>query len=438
MRTVSGATASVHAVPTDLISSWWTVVVLAVLAGAAVTVAVVRRVRHRRATRLAESTVGPESTVGFERTVGPESTVGPERTVQPGSTLAPEDTAAPVGSAPRLRRPRSWHLVLAGFGAVLLAVGVGVNTWVGYLPTVDSLAIHLGLGPTLEVPPVRTGPVPGAAVSTISSAPPTGKGTFGSVRIDAPADLRVDPSDTWVYTPPGFDSSGATLYPVVVMIHGSPGGSADWFGAGLPAVLDSLITSGAVRPMIVVSPDMNGRDQSEVTCVDSTRGGSQTETYLRDVVMPWVEDHYPVATGREYQAIGGMSAGAYCALDQGLRHSADTGTILAIMPYGNPGDAREAGLSTSDEVAAHSPSDYVGTVDLTDPTAVFLDYGTSEPDPEVPATARDLAERLEARGQPVELRTEPGLGHSWTTATTALPYALEFFEQQMVAAETAR
>ncbi|ACZ21564.1 enterochelin esterase-like enzyme [Sanguibacter keddieii DSM 10542] len=401
----SRSSASVHVVPTDLISSWWTVVVLAVLAGGAVTFAVVRRVRHRRATRAAQG------------------------------------AGAPTAARPHARRPRSWHLVLAGVGALLLAIGVGVNTWVGYLPTVDSLAIHLGLGPRLEVPPVRTGPVPGATVATVAADPadlPTGTGAFGSVRIDAPADLSVDPSDTWVYTPPGFDDSGETLYPVVVMIHGSPGGSADWFGAGLPAVLDSLITSGAVRPMIVVAPDMNGRDQSEVTCVDSTRGGSQVETYLRDVVMPWVDDHYPVATGREYQAIGGMSAGAYCALDQGLRHSADTGTILAIMPYGNPGDAQGAGLSTADEVAAHSPSDYVDTVDLTDPTAVFLDYGTSEPDPEVPATAEDLAERLEARGQPVGLRTEPGLGHSWTTATTALPYALEFFEQQMVAAETAR
>ena len=253
----------------------------------------------------------------------------------------------------------------------------------------------------------------------------------------APAGLGVGPRGTWGEEHAGLEGWGGTMGPVVVVIHGSPGGATDWVGAGLGAVLDSLVTSGAVRPMSVVSPDMNGRDQSEVTCVDSTRGGSQVETYLRDVVMPWVDEHYPVAAGREYQAIGGMSAGAYCALDQGLRHSADTGTILAIMPYGNPGDAEGAGLSTADEVAAHSPSDYVDTVDLTDPTAVFLDYGTSEPDPEVPATAEDLAERLEARGQPVELRTEPGLGHSWTTATTALPYALEFFEQQMVAAETA-
>lgn len=419
-----------HPVPTDAISSWWTVAVLALAAVVAVALAVRRRVRHRRRIRAAQA----DATLAADATA--DATAGTTPTTPSGPTSSSSGTAAAEGRPGR--RPRTWHLFLAGVGAVLLAVGVGVNTWVGYIPTVDALAIHLGFGPQLEVPPVRTAPVPGATVATISADLPTGTGAFGSVQITAPADLRVDPSDTWIYTPPGYDPSGKTLYPLVVMIHGSPGGSADWFGAGLPAVLDSLITSGAVRPMIVVAPDMNGRGQDEVTCLDSTRGGSQSETYLRDVVLPWVDQRFPVATGREYQAIGGMSAGAYCALDQGLRHSADIGTILALMPYGNPGDMRDAGLSSAAEVAAHSPSDYVDTIDLTDPTAVFLDYGTSEPDPQVPATAHDLAERLEARGQPVELRTEPGLGHSWVTAMAAVPYGLEFFEQQMTAAEHAR
>lgn len=394
---------SERAVPTDAISSWWTVAVLIAAALAAVTFAVVRVTRHRRATRAHRR--GP----------------GPARR--------------------RVRRPRSWHLVLTGVCALLLAVGVGVNTWVGYIPNVDALAIHLGLGPKIEVPPVRTGQVPGAKVATISPDLPTGTGSFGSVQIPAPADLRVDPSDTWIYTPPGFDDSGKTLYPLVVLVHGAPGGSADWFGAGLPTVLDSLITTGAIRPMIVVAPDMNSRGQGEVTCLDSTLGGSQMETYLRGVVLPWVDQRFPVATERQYQAIGGMSAGAYCALDQGLRHSADIGTILAIMPYGTPGgagDAQAAGLSTVAELSARSPSDYVDTVDLTDPTAVFFDYGSSDKDSEVRSTTHDMSEHLKARGQPVEVRIEPKGGHSWVTAMRAIPYGLKFFEQQMTAAERTR
>ncbi len=76
--------------------------------------------------------------------------------------------------------------------------------------------------------------------------------------------------------------------------------------------------------MIVVSPDVNTPGASEAACLDSTLGGAQVETYLQEDVRPWVEGHYPIATDRTYQAIGGMSSGAFCALDQGLRHSSDT------------------------------------------------------------------------------------------------------------------
>jgi enterochelin esterase-like enzyme len=318
----------------------------------------------------------------------------------------------------------------------LLAVAVGVNRWSGYLPNVASLRVHLGIGEALPVPPEQT-PVPSATVATIADPPPTGAGTAGAVTIPVPADLHLDPTDTWIYTPPGFDPSGATTYPLVVLIHGSPGGSADWFGAGLPAVMDSLITSGTVRPMIVVAPDVNARGATESACLDSTRGGSQVETYLTDVVVPWVEQHYPVASDRAYRAVGGMSSGAYCALDQGLRHSAGTGTILAIMPYDTPGDGAVTELSTAEQIAEHSPRDYLGTIPLTTPTAVFLDRGSEEGDRRVVESATRLAAALEARGQPVELRVEPGQGHTWAAAMVALPYAMEFFERQMAAADRA-
>jgi enterochelin esterase-like enzyme len=161
------------------------------------------------------------------------------------------------------------------------------------------------------------------------------------------------------------------------------------------------------------------------------------ETYLTDVVVPWVEQHYPVASDRAYRAVGGMSSGAYCALDQGLRHSAGTGTILAIMPYDTPGDGAVTELSTAEQIAEHSPRDYLGTIPLTTPTAVFLDRGSEEGDRRVVESATRLAAALEARGQPVELRVEPGQGHTWAAAMVALPYAMEFFERQMAAADRA-
>jgi enterochelin esterase-like enzyme len=380
-RTISVATAAQeHAVRTDALASWWTVAVLALLGATALVVA------WRR------------------------------------------------GHRPRGERRRRWPLVVTAVLLVVAAVAVGVNRWQGYLPNVAAVRIHLGIGTDLAVPAVRPAPDPAATVAVPAVLPAHEAGTAGSVTIPVDPDHALDPTRTWIYTPPGFDPSGSTLYPLVVLIHGSPGGSADWFGAGLPAVMDSLITSGTVRPMIVVSPDVNARGASESACLDSTRGGSQVETYLRRVVVPWVEQRYPIATDRTYQAIGGMSSGAYCALDQGLRHSDDIGTILAIMPYDRPGAGAETELSTPQEIAAHSPADYVRTIGLTTPTAVFLDRGGDEGDAEVIRSATELAAALEARGQPVELRVETGVGHSWAAAMVALPHALEFFERQMAAA----
>lgn len=368
----------------DAVASWWTVAVLLVVAGLLVWLAVRAGLTARRARR-----------------------------------------AGATG-----HRARAWVL---GAGATVVLAGalaVGANTWSGYLPTWRAVAMHLGWSPTLTMPDAPSS-MPGAAVATVTTPPPSGEGRYGTVRVPVPPDLHVAESDTWVYLPPGFDPSGATLYPVVVLVHGSPGQSADWFGAGLPQVLDRLITTGAVRPMIAVSPDVNVPGASESACLDSTRGGAQVESYLQDVLRPWLQAHLPVAVDRRYQAFGGMSSGAYCALDQGLRHSATYGTILAIMPYGTPGAGADTELTTAAQVEAHSPSVYVGTVRLVSPTAVFLAYGSQEPDAEVPATASLLDRVLRQRGQPVELQVLDGYGHTWATAMAALPAALTFFERQM-------
>lgn len=368
----------------DLLASWWTVAALALAAVALLGVALARR---RRASR-----------------------------------------ADPVA------RPRVWPTA-AGAGALLVvAVLAGVNTVQGWVPDLEGARIRLGLPtdrPAVPQPTVAASTVPDAPVAT--AAPATGEGAVGPVRIPVPADLRMPDSETWVYTPPGFDPSGTVRYPVLYMLHGTPGSSDDWMAAGLPGVLDDLVTSGRVRPVIVVSPDVNAVDIAESSCLDSAHGGSQVETYLTDVVVPWVDAHYPVADDWRYRGIGGMSSGAYCALDQGLRHPDLYGTILATMPYGEPGAGGEHQLAGPDDVAAHSPDVYADTVPLPHALGVLLAYGSREADGQVGRTARDLAARLEARGVDVELVVEPGLGHSWTTATATLPEALTFFEHRMAA-----
>lgn len=340
-------------------------------------------------------------------------------------------------SGRRPHRVRAWSLRAGALVSALVAVAIGVNAYVGYVPDVEALRLRLGLGsdrPVVVQPTATVTEPPGVPVAKITQTPPTGVGAVGEVHITAPAEMRMPADDAWVYTPPGFDSSGAVLYPTMYLLHGAPGSSADWTTSGAPAVFDELITSGTIRPMIVISPDVNAEGTIESSCLDSTKGGSQVESYLTGVVVPWVDTHYPVALDRVHRAIGGMSSGAFCALDQGLRHQDLYGTILGIMPYGEPGGGGEVQLSTPQQVAEHTPNSYVDTIPLTKPLGVFLDYGSQEETDEVGTTARHLAERLKARGVNVLLRSEPNQNHTWTMTMMALPYGVQFFEQQMAAA----
>jgi enterochelin esterase-like enzyme len=310
-----------------------------------------------------------------------------------------------AGARRRHRGRRAWPAHTAAAVALVLAAALGANAWVGYVPSVAAAALLLTEHETV------------ATSSTGAVAP---------VTIAAPAALRMPTSTTWVYTPPGYDPNGSTRYPVVYLLHGTPGTSADWMSGGdIAHVMDVLVAHHLVRPMIVVAPDANGIGQADTECLDSTRGGSQVETYLDRVVVPWVDAHYATAADWSHRAIGGMSSGGFCALDQGLRHPELYGAIIALEAYDNPGSGGRAMLATRAEVAAHSPGTYLPTMTFAHPVPVFLSAGGAARGGDA-SEATGLAAQLTARGQSVLYRIEPGQNHNWTMARTAIPYGLEF------------
>ncbi|NKY40697.1 alpha/beta hydrolase-fold protein [Cellulomonas septica] len=394
----------------DAISSWWTVGALLVVAAFLVLVAVRRRRRRHG---------------------------GGGDGASEGDDGAPATDGAAT-RRPTKRRRRAWPFVTAATLVTVVALAVAANAFSGYVPNVAGLGLYVGFGGAgpRPGPTASVVPSPGATVATVASPPPTGHGRLVETTIAAPADLRVPTSTTYLYTPPGYDDSGRTLYPLVMLLHGAPGTSQAWFGNGIARTLDALITSGQLRPVIVVTPDTNGTGTDDTGCLDSTQGGSEVESYLEDVVVPWADDHYPTSRDWRYGAVGGMSAGAYCALDQGLRHVDRYGTILAIMPYDSPGSSGVDQLGADGDLAAHTPSRYLPTLDLPHPVAVFLADGDEEDVAEVRRARTDLTAALRARGQTVVTRIVPG-GHDWNTAAEAIPYGLVFWEQQMRAADAA-
>ncbi len=316
-------------------------------------------------------------------------------------------------------RTRRWaEAGTAAVAALVLVAGCALtaNAISGYVPSVAALDVQVAS---------LTGGHARQSTTAAASA-------VNQVTLAAPAALGITATQAWVYTPPGYDQHRSQRYPVVYLLHGSPGRSPDWFAAGgIAHQMDVLIAARLVRPMIVVAPDVNGKGVRDGECLNAV-GGPQVETYLNRVVVPSVDQRYRTVADWQHRVIGGMSSGGYCALDQGLRHQDLYGSIIALEPYGDPGSGGRAALGASDQAAfdAHSPSHYVPTMTFSHPVPVFLDYGSKASAANKAGIDR-LAAALRDRGQPVWTRVEQGHGHSWLEAAEGVPYGLVMASRAM-------
>ena len=382
--------------------------------------------------------------------------------------------AARVGSAARRHRrgnrtprrtrrtPRRTRRVVAGLGfgvavLVLLLAGIGlaINSYAGYIPTTAALGNLLSGTPMEAAVPVPGATVPlaadGVGPLTVRHGKPgrpagnsrlvgvpvspvaTARSQVVQIKIGAAA-LGVPPSTTYVYLPAGYTdpSNAAVRYPVVYLIHGYPGWASDWLvGGRAQQAADLLRRLALTGPMIMVFPTATGGWLHDSECLDAVGHGQKLATYLTGTVVTVIDRTFRTIPFRRARAIGGMSSGGYCALNLGLRHLATYSTILASMPYGDPGPGplrHELGGNLA-LYRANSPSWYVARMAFPARVAVFLDASTD--DRETLTTARTMARDLAARGQYVALHLAPGLGHTWREARAELPYSLVFASQHL-------
>jgi enterochelin esterase-like enzyme len=124
----------------------------------------------------------------------------------------------------------------------------------------------------------------------------------------------------YAYVPGAYAVLPTTQFPVVYLLHGSPGAAADWLGAGssLPQILGGLIANGQLMPMIAVFPDDQG-----VTADDSWWGdtelGDTVESWFAGQLVPGIDARYRTM-GARYRGIAGLSAGGFGAVNISLQH----------------------------------------------------------------------------------------------------------------------
>lgn len=186
--------------------------------------------------------------------------------------------------------------------------------------------------------------------------------------VPVPDGLGAIDSRVRVIVPDGY---GSAPVPVVYLFHGVGDTYRTWvdntdvetFAAGLGA--------------LVVMPDA-GRTPDAGWYSDWADGSRRWETFHIDVLIPWVESTFAVATGREHRAAAGLSMGGFGALSYAGRHpdlfsAAAAFSPLADTQYGGPvsGVGFAAGrqrlgtpdssvwgdpVTASDEWAAHNPT----------------------------------------------------------------------------------
>ncbi|GAB2575819.1 esterase [Spirosoma areae] len=131
-----------------------------------------------------------------------------------------------------------------------------------------------------------------------------------------------------VYTPPGYATMTDKL-PVLYLLHGGGDNDASWTTVGQANfILDNLLAEGKMKPMVVVMPA--GHTSKPGLAMGA---GPQQDPFAQDFlgdIIPYVEKHFRVSTGRNGRAIAGLSMGGIQTLNIALWHPDLFNDVVAL------------------------------------------------------------------------------------------------------------
>jgi enterochelin esterase-like enzyme len=234
-----------------------------------------------------------------------------------------------------------------------------------------------------------------------------------------------------VYFPPQYFTDRTRRFPVVYLLHGSPGAPVDWFRAARASDAGYEVAREG-HPVILVAPraSHNWTDDSE--CVD--RPNERVATYVVKDVVREIDARFRTIASRADRVVAGNSAGGYCALNLGLRNRDLFSAVIDLSGFDRP--THDGGLKRlfgnrpdlASVAAANSPISYVPSLSPTPQVRLWLDCGRSDT-----GARRDtvnIADELADRGFDVTLHIRPG-GHDYGVWRPALAQGLSWAAAEM-------
>jgi enterochelin esterase-like enzyme len=177
---------------------------------------------------------------------------------------------------------------------------------------------------------VTARPVSASGAGMAEAAPTAGEVRDASYFSAAMGEVR----HFYIYLPPtyGLKSAARQQYPTVYLLHGDPSNSGEWLHYGTPAVFDAGFAHGDLPETILVLPDGNGHVSAATQWANRRDGRDRIEDALIELVA-YVDQHYRTAADRQYRVIGGLSSGAYGAVNIAARHPDVFGVAMGFSGY---------------------------------------------------------------------------------------------------------
>ncbi len=148
------------------------------------------------------------------------------------------------------------------------------------------------------------------------------------------------PRRVWFYLPPGYSTTD-TLYPVMYVLDGSNYVEK----MDLPRILDRLIASKAIPPVIAVFSEPGDRQE------EYTRN-PRWRSFIASELVPLVDQRFRTFPAPDHRIIFGSSLAAYGAVDLAVEFPSVFGLCAAIAPpeqvasvIANQAHARAAAVS---------------------------------------------------------------------------------------------
>ena len=113
-----------------------------------------------------------------------------------------------------------------------------------------------------------------------------------------------------VYLPDGYDPNGDRTYPVLYLLHGLGDDHTGWTIKGnLQIVVDELIRSEEVVPLIIIMPNAGGDVSKGDWCGYFNMPGWPYEQFFFNEFMPYVEKKFRIQSDKAHRAVSGLSMG---------------------------------------------------------------------------------------------------------------------------------